>query len=420
MTVFPLNCLHPTMELAMILTEGWFTRTFGSVGVGITSSEILEIIFAAFFVSLAVSILIVLTERWHGRYSFDKDVNGIQKVHKNPVPRTGGVAVAIGIFSASMLVLFANPADPSNTEGYGVFKLLIAAAPALFAGLVEDMTKCVSVKARLLATFCSALLAAWLLGASLPRLDIWGMDTMLEFLPFALAITAFAVAGVTNSVNIIDGFNGVAGGAIVVILSGMGLLAWHVGDTFVLQLAIAGAAAALGFLVVNYPTGRIFMGDGGAYLLGFWAAEVAVLTIVRNPEVTAWQILAIYAYPVIEVVFSMYRRKIVRKAEVGAPDRLHMHSLFYRRVACQKIPRNTSYPWIRNAAVACFVSTWIAVATFMSLSFGDTVPAAVALVLTQALAYMAYYTRLIRGHWGRCLNPAVIFGWRPEPKSRPI
>ncbi|WP_165973857.1 MraY family glycosyltransferase [Paucimonas lemoignei] len=404
----------------MISTEGWFTRTFGSTGIGLTSTEVLEIVFAAFFVSLTVSVLIVLTERWHGRYSFDKDVNGIQKVHKNPVPRTGGLAVAIGIFSASMLVLFAEPGDPTRVDAYGVFKLLVAGAPALFAGLVEDMTKCVSVKARLLATFCSALLAAWLLGANLPRLDIWGMDAMLEFLPLSLAVTAFAVAGVTNSVNIIDGFNGVAGGAIVVILSGMAFLAWHVGDTFVMQLALAGVGAALGFLALNYPTGRIFMGDGGAYLLGFWAAEIAVLTIVRNPGVTAWQVMAIYAYPVIEVVFSMYRRKIVRKAEVGAPDRLHMHSLFYRRVACQKISRNVSYPWMRNAAVACFVSTWIVVATFVALSFGDTVPAAIALVLIQALLYMAYYTRLIRGHWGRCLNPAVIFGWRPEPKGRPI
>jgi hypothetical protein len=147
---------------------------------------------------------------------------------------------------------------------------------------------------------------------------------------------------------------------------------------------------------------------------------VAVLTIVRNPGINTWQILAIYAYPVIEVVFSMYRRKIVRKAAVGAPDRLHMHSLFYRRMACQRVPRTGTYPWMRNAVVACFVSMWIATATFLSISFGETIPAAVALVLIQALAYMAFYTRLIRGHWGRCLNPAVIFGWRSEPKSRPI
>jgi UDP-N-acetylmuramyl pentapeptide phosphotransferase/UDP-N-acetylglucosamine-1-phosphate transferase len=420
MAALPLNCLHPTMELAMMSTEGWISQTFGSAGLSMTGSDILEILFISLFTSLAVSILIVITERWHGRFSFDKDLNGIQKVHTNPVPRTGGIAMATGIFSASLLVLLTQKPESAGGDAYGIFKLMLASTPALFAGLVEDMTKSVSVKTRLLATFCSALLAAWLLGANLPRLDLWGVDSMLGFLPLSLAVTAFAVAGVTNSINIVDGFNGVAGGAIVVILSGMALLAWHVGDMFIFQLALAGIGAALGFLLLNYPTGRLFMGDGGAYLLGFWAAEVAVLMIVRNPGVTAWQILAIYAYPVIEVVFSMYRRKVVRKAEVGAPDRLHMHSLFYRRMACQKIPRNSTYPWVRNAAVACFVSTWIATATFLALSFGETTAGAIALVLMQALAYMAFYTRLIRGHWGRCLNPAVIFGWRPEPKSRPV
>lgn len=421
MPALPLNCLHPTMELAMISTEGWISHTFGNTGVSVTISAMLGILFVALFASLAVSMLIVFTERWHGHLSFDKDLSGIQKVHKNPVPRTGGIALATGIFSASLFaLLFAQTSDFKGHDAYGIFKLMLASAPALFAGLVEDMTKNVSVKARLLATFCSAIIAAWLLGANLPRLDLFGVDAMLGFLPISLAITAFAVAGVTNSINIVDGFNGVAGGAIVVILSGMGFLAWHVGDAFVFQLALAGIGAAIGFLLLNYPTGRLFMGDGGAYLLGFWAAEVAVLMIVRNPVVTAWQILAIYSYPVIEVVFSMYRRKVVRKAAVGAPDRLHMHSLFYRRMACQKIPRNNVYPWIRNAAVACFVSAWIATATFLSLSFGDTIPAAVGLVLIQALSYMAFYTRLIRGHWGRCLNPAVIFGWRPEPRSRPI
>lgn len=404
----------------MISNDGWLFRMFGNEGVAFANSGALEIFLVALLSSLTVSVLIVVTERWHGRYSFDKDIDGIQKVHKSPVPRTGGIALTTGLFSASIFGLATHPVNFSGVSSYGVFMLLLAATPALMAGLIEDMTKNVSVKMRLLATFISAVLAAWLLGASLPRLDIWGLDGALELIPVSLAITAFAVAGVTNSINIVDGFNGVAGGAIVVVLSGMGFLAWQAGDQFVMQLALAGIGATIGFLVLNYPTGRLFMGDGGAYLLGFWAAEVAVLTIVRNPEINTWQILAIYAYPVIEVIFSMYRRKIVRKTAVGAPDRLHMHSLFYRRLACQKIPRSMPYPWLRNATVACFVSMWIAVATILAVSFGDAISAAVALIMAQALAYMAIYTRLIRGHWGRCLNPAVIFGWRSEPKSRPI
>ncbi len=174
-----------------------------------------------------------------------------------------------------------------------IYKLVLAAIPAFMAGVVEDLTKRVSVKARLCSIFVSAILAAWLLGAYLPRLDIWGLDTMLTLVPVSLMITAFAVVGVTNSINMVDGFNGVAGIIIVIVLAGTGYLSWSAGDALITQLALTGIGATAGFLLLNYPTGRLFMGDGGAYLMGFWAAEVAVLTVVRNPQINAWQILAI-------------------------------------------------------------------------------------------------------------------------------
>lgn len=160
------------------------------------------------------------------------------------------------------------------------------------------------------------------------------------------------------------------------------------------------------------------MGDGGAYLLGFWIAEVAVLTIVRNPAINTWQILAICAYPIIEVLFSMYRRKVVQKASVGAPDRLHLHSLIYRRLACQRIPRNDDQPWIRNATVACIVVTWIAPATLLTVFLGNTILAAIAILFIQVFSYLAFYARLVRGHW--CFNPAVVLGLRPEHRTKPL
>lgn len=382
----------------------------------LSAPALLEALILAFMVSLAVCMLNVVTERWHGRYSFDGDIRGIQKVHKNVVSRTGGIALISGVLAVPLLGSFEHFPGALRAETRIILcKLLVAALPAFVAGIVEDLTKRVSVQARMVSIFASALLAAWLLGAYLPRLDVWGLDAALQWSPLALAITAFAVVGVTNSINIVDGFNGVAGAAVAVILAGAGYLAWRAGDMVVTQLALAGIGAAIGFLMLNYPTGRLFMGDGGAYFLGFWSAEIAVLTIVRNPGINAWQILAIFAYPVIEVLFSMYRRKILRDTLVGAPDRLHLHSLFYRRVACQKISARR-YAWSRNAGVACFVTAWIAIATVSAVVAGNTIAAAVALVLAQMLIYVAVYMRLVRGHWGRCRDLAVIFGLRPQPR----
>lgn len=374
----------------------------------------------AMLVSLTVCALSVLTGRWHGRYSFDTDFTGIQKVHKKMVPRTGGIALCCGVLIVPVVGSFENGLFALQPDAKAtMLKLLLAAMPAFIAGLIEDLTKKVSVQVRLLSIFFSAIMAIWLVGAHLHRVDIWGLDDALRLVPVSLVITSIAVVGVTNAINIVDGFHGVAGGAVVMILAGVGYLAWRAGDPMIPQLALAGGGATIGFLMLNYPTGKLFMGDGGAYFIGFWAAEIAVLTVVRNSGINAWQILAMYAYPVIEVLFSMYRRKILHNALVGSPDRLHLHSLFYRRVACHQLS-NSKYPWSRNAGVACFVTTWIAVATLSAVLIGDTVFAAVALVLVQMVAYVAVYMRLVRGHWGRCRSPAVILGLRPQPRSRPM
>jgi UDP-N-acetylmuramyl pentapeptide phosphotransferase/UDP-N-acetylglucosamine-1-phosphate transferase len=407
------------MEFAMTVVEQIY-RAFEIAFSGISVPGALETFSMALLVSLAACTLNVATERWHGCYSFDVNVVGIQKVHKKMVSRTGGIALLSGVLAVPVFGHFDYYSIGLQEENrIVIFKLLLAAMPAFLAGIVEDLTKKVSVRTRFCSILVSAILAAWLLGAYLPRLDIWGLDGALKLIPVSLAITVFAVVGVTNSINIVDGFHGVAGATVVIVLAGAGFLSWRVGDTLVTQLALAGMGATVGFLMLNYPTGRLFMGDGGAYFLGFWSAEVAVLTIVRNPAINAWQILAIYAYPVIEVLFSMYRRKILRKTLVGAPDRLHLHSLFYRRVACHRIS-GQKYPWIRNAGVACFVSTWLATATVIAVLIGNTVSVAVTLVLIQVFIYVAIYMRLVRGNWGRCLNPAIILGWRSQHKSRSI
>ena len=381
---------------------------------------VFENLVLALAVSFAICMLNIATAGWHGRYSNDLDTDGVQKVHDRIVPRIGGLGVFAGVLAVAAYGFLDTasvlPGTPARTAMLG---LLFASIPAFASGSMEDLTKAVSPRARLLCIVGSAALAAWLLAAQLPRLDTWGIDTALAVAPLSIAITLLGVAGVTNSINIIDGFHGVAGITVVIILCGMGVLAWQAGDDVITQLAVAGIGATIGFLILNYPTGRIFLGDGGAYFLGFWIAEIAVLMVVRNPKINAWQILAIYAYPVIEVLFSIYRRKILYGALARAPDRLHLHSLFYRRFARHKFARQ-QIPWMCNAGVACFVGTWIGSATLCSVLFGDTIQVAVALVLVQVVAYIAVYMRLVRGHWGHCRKLAVVLGLRPQPRRHPL
>jgi len=314
--------------------------------------------------SFLVCALLVLTQRWHGRLSHDHDLDGVQKLHAQPVPRIGGVGLFLGLAAGIGASLWLN--DQSNALALPLF---LCALPVFLAGLVEDLTKRVSVRARLMASFVSAALAVWLVGAQLPDLDIVGLDLLMQVPVLAILFTCFAVGGMTNSVNIVDGLNGLASGAITLMLGGLATIAWMHGDQDVMQLCLWGMAATIGFLVLNYPFGRIFLGDGGAYLGGFWVAECGVLLLARNPEISTWAVLMVCAYPSWETLFSMYRRRAARVAS-GQPDMEHMHHLVYQRM--QGSPDAKSLPtWLQHGLtsavlwglVACCQAVAIVAAT---------------------------------------------------------
>jgi UDP-N-acetylmuramyl pentapeptide phosphotransferase/UDP-N-acetylglucosamine-1-phosphate transferase len=364
-----------------------------------TILRLLSIGLSAGAISTVSSVVIVKSQHWHGKHTLDHDLNGVQKFHTTAVPRIGGVAIFAAILIS--LLVCASVGDLLTIKHIKTAGLLVLAGlPAFLAGAVEDLTKRVSVRMRLVASVVSALAASWLLGATVDELDIWGVDALLAWTPFALVVTAIVVAGGINAINIIDGFNGLAGSMVVVMLTALGVVGWHVGDRLVAELSMLGLGAAIGFLLVNYPTGRLFLGDGGAYFLGFWVAEVAVLLLVRNSSVNAWQVLSICAYPVIEVLYSIYRRKIVRQASPGSPDGLHLHTLVYRRVVSRLVSHDASKPWKRNAAVVCVTAPWVATAAFLSVALGDSVTGGVAIVAAQLVGYVAVYGRLVRGRWG--------------------
>jgi UDP-N-acetylmuramyl pentapeptide phosphotransferase/UDP-N-acetylglucosamine-1-phosphate transferase len=179
----------------------------------------------------------------------------------------------------------------------------------------------------------SAALAGYFLNAWLGSVQIFGIDNLMMAYPFvAVAITCFAVGGVANAFNIIDGYNGLSSMVAVIILSGIAYVAFQVNDYPIMIAALAMIGALLGFLVFNYPRGAIFLGDGGAYFVGFWIAELSVLLTARHSEVSKWFPLLLCLYPIFETVFTIYRRVLLQKAHPGMPDALHLHQLIYMRI----------------------------------------------------------------------------------------
>lgn len=288
----------------------------------------MSVLAVSFLTSLLITLWVIRSSHLHSKFSADSDTTAIQKFHTRIVPRIGGLGILLGLIISLVVRRFEN-------EAVGNFGLLLIASslPAFLFGFLEDIIKKVGVKVRLIASFIAAAIAGHLLGGWLTSVQILGIDNlMLAYPALAIGITCFAVAGVANAFNIIDGYNGLSSMVAIIILGGLTYVAFQVGDTQIMIAALAMIGALLGFLVWNYPRGLIFLGDGGAYLVGFWIAELSVLLTARHPEVSKWFPLLLCIYPIFETLFTIYRRVILKRVHPGMPDALHLHQLIYRRI----------------------------------------------------------------------------------------
>lgn len=351
-------------------------------------------VYVAGVVAFAVAVLLVITKRLHGHFSMDGLV-GVQKNHFTLTPRIGGVSVFAGVVAAYVV------AQPPRAEILGV--LLLAGLPAFVFGLAEDVTKKVGVLTRLLATMASGVLGWWMTGLSLTSVDLPLLDSLLGFTLISLAFTAFAVGGVANAVNFIDGFNGLASGFVVVALIGLAMVAATVGDTNLALACLSIAAAMMGFWLVNWPWGRLFLGDGGSYFGGFAFAWASVLLIEINSGVSAFVPLLICIHPVTEVLFSIFRRHM-NGVSTGHPDRLHLHTLVMRRVVRPKLrlmfpdePAMVSL--LCNSVTGLVMSLATVPAVVVALMVVNHNLLAALGCLAFALGYVTLYARLVRFHW---------------------
>lgn len=302
-------------------------------------------------------MLIVVTRRWHGRLSLDS-LSGPQKVQRTVVPRIGGVAVFAGYWAAT---LAAPPPIRGELAILGVCGLL-----AFGAGLAEDFTKKVSGTMRMSATLLAGLLFSLVTGHVVARVEIGFVDHYALAYPWiAIPFTAFAMAGIAHSVNIIDGFNGLSAGGVLIMLAAFGVVALQAGDDELAALALLVGAAVAGFLLVNFPRGPVIMGDGGAYLVGFLLAAVGVMLPQRNPEVSPWIVLVVLGYPVSETLYSILRKTLRKGYGPGRADKAHLHHLIYRNLrrglrgttaACYANPAVGALLWGAMAASLVFVS----------------------------------------------------------------
>lgn len=361
----------------------------------------------SFLVSLITTFFIIkISNNFKGM--LDSELQSAQKMHTHAVSRAGGIGIFIAAIAGTGITYWRYP-----STGMWIAMLILSGSVAFAIGLQEDFTKQISPRRRFILTMISAGVGYYLLDGVITRLDIPLLDDWLAKSWLALPLTLIAVSGIVNAVNIIDGYNGLAGAVSIFILLSLGYVAFQVGDAEIMTASLIMVGAITGFFVWNYPNGLIFLGDGGAYFLGFVIGELAILLVARNPAVSAWYALLVMIYPVFETFFSIYRKKFLRGMSPGIPDGIHLHMLVFKRLVRWTIEsKDADMLIMRNSLTSPYLWVLSLAAVIPATLFWKHTWVLIGFCVFFAALYIWLYFHIVRFKIPRWM----IFKWQTNKK----
>jgi UDP-GlcNAc:undecaprenyl-phosphate GlcNAc-1-phosphate transferase len=243
----------------------------------------------------------------------------LHHAHQKPIPRLGGLALAAAFIGIEIFTAVVCPEQRTNTPGRSV---VVITSLAMFALGFRDDLKPLGAKRKLLGQILIAG-AVCVFGIGIQRFKIPFVATIIDLGGWGVLITIVWLVGMTNLINLIDGVDGLAAGICLML---MALLAYvgHQSGSF--ELLVSGMAGALlGFLWFNFPPARIYLGDGGAYFLGFQIGMFAILSSHKGTVLAALVApLFVLALPIIDTSLAILRRGL-RGLPIFRPDRRHLH-----------------------------------------------------------------------------------------------
>lgn len=274
------------------------------------TAVLLEILLSSVFLTI---LLVPLLGKLAVRMNV-VDLPNERKVHTRPIPRVGGLAMAVGVF-VSLLVF-------SELDHFLV-SYLLGGLVLVLVGLVDDFRD-LSPKIKFSGQIIAAVIAVWGGDVAIRSFGLLLPDGWLLPLWLAVPLTVFVIVGVTNAINLADGLDGLAGGISLLVVAGIGYLAFQTGDLPVVLICLALAGALFGFLRFNTHPASIFMGDTGSQFLGY---SVAVLSISMTQEYHALSPvlpLLLAGVPILDTLTVMSTR-IARGQSPFVADKNHLH-----------------------------------------------------------------------------------------------
>ena len=240
-----------------------------------------------------------------------------RRIHKEPMPRLGGLAIFIGFLLSVILLV------DITRQIQGV---LLGAVVVVIVGVIDDIMPLpallkffIQIIAALIAVGHGVVIDAF----SNPF--VFSASRYIFLRSFSIPITVIWIVAITNSVNLIDGLDGLAVGVSIISSIAMVIISLMVSDPNVALIMAALAGACLGFMPYNFNPAKIFMGDAGALLLGYILATVSILGLFKFYAVVSFAApFLVLALPLFDTSFAFLRRLLKGKNPMS-PDRGHFH-----------------------------------------------------------------------------------------------
>jgi UDP-GlcNAc:undecaprenyl-phosphate GlcNAc-1-phosphate transferase len=247
------------------------------------------------------------------------DVPNDRKVHTAPIPRCGGIAIAVG---ACLPIVVWRYSD-SFIGAY-----LAAAGVLVITGLIDDY-RGLNYRVKFACQILAAALMVIMGGIRITSLGTLLPEDMILPGWLSVPLTIFAIVAVTNAVNLSDGLDGLAGGLCLLSICCIGYLAYLVENPMVVILALSLAGAIFGFLRFNSFPASLFMGDTGSMFLGFSVVSLSLAITQDASPFSPWLPLIIVGLPVMDTAAVMIERMAAGRSPFVA-DKNHFHHKLLR------------------------------------------------------------------------------------------
>lgn len=263
----------------------------------------------------AVSTKVVI--RWSGGWGLDQP-DDRRKLHEKPIPRLGGLAIFITLAAGFTLMELR---FPNFLERW--YPVILTNCIIFGIGIADDL-KPLGARMKLLGQVGTASIL-YAFGVSIDELSNPFGSGHILLGSWSLVITLLWFIAIPNIVNLIDGMDGLATGFGLFLCATLAFVGHYSGKPEVVTISLVMAGALAGFLIFNFPPAKIFLGDGGAYLLGFFIASVTVFTSSKGSVIAALLVVIVaLGVPILDTLFT-----IIRRALLGVPlfraDAEHIH-----------------------------------------------------------------------------------------------